>query len=146
MLIHFWLICGLWVGLGGALFGYFQAKPKIAVGDYVEDEVKRFLLSYALWIFVPSLLFWGLQLSANADPVDFLQWPTPQKEIALGVLFFVWGSLLIWTWAFSGAATLSKWLPLIGAWPNVLLQPTTIKTVVLLGVAIGIWSLTESLV
>ncbi len=138
---HFWLICGLWVGIGGALFGYLKAKPLIITGKLSVIEVRGFLNGFALWILIPSILFWGLQLSVGTNEIEFMVWPTPQKEIALTILISVWVALLGWTWFFGGAKTLSKYLPIIGVWPSFMLKEGVIKVMAILVVMAGYFGL-----
>ena len=141
---HFWIFCGLWAGIGGSLFGYMKARPLIKAGNYTHIEVRNFLTGFALCIFIPSALFWVLQLSSGTTEVNFSAWPSPQKEMALTIMISLWATLIVWTWFFDGAKKLSKFLPLIGLWPAFMLKESGIKVMVFLLVAAGFAGLIDN--
>ena len=138
----FWIICGLWVGLGGALMGKVNSKKLIAAEKLSSDEINPLLLGWFFCIFVPSTLFWIIQLSISGEPhVDFLTWPNPQKYIALGLLISCWSALITWVLFLGGAPTLSKVLMLMGNSHESMLKPTSIKILTILIVVSGVLSL-----
>ena len=142
---YFWLICGLWVGLGGVLFGKVKAKEQVAAGLITKDEVNRFLKGYAVSIILPSLLFWVIQTSIGTNVgVDFKLWPNPQKTIALAILLSLWATLFTWVFFYGGAKTLEKFLPILGRFPAFMVKEKSIKIGVTLIIAGGIASLTMS--
>ena len=70
---YFWLICGLWAGIGEAIFGKFKAKDRISSGEFELSEVNGFLKGYAISIMTPSFMFWLIQMSASSSiGLDFL--------------------------------------------------------------------------
>lgn len=138
----FWLFCGLWAGIGGAVFTWFRMRKHVANGEFSEQEVKAFATGMALWIFVPGLLFWGMQASIAGDaPLDFTVWPTPQKYFALTLLVFLWSALIFWTFLRDGAATLSRFRSATSNSPAFMNSPTAMKIGVVAAVACGIFSL-----
>ena len=139
---HFWLIGGLFVGVFGTLFGKFKAKEFIASGQMTDKEVNSFLKGYAISIMAPAFIFWLIQTSINpATGADFLSWPNPQKSIAVTVLVALWALLLSWALYFKGAKTLTKFLPLLGNFPNFMIKEKAIKIGVVLIVFSGLASL-----
>ncbi len=142
MIEHFWLIGGLFVGIFGAFFGKLKAKEFIASGEMTAIEVNKFLRGYALSIIVPSIIFWLLQTSiSTATGADLLSWPNPQKSIAITLLISLWALLLSWVLFFTGAKTLSKFLPLLGNFPKFMFKENAIKIGVVLIVFSGVASL-----
>lgn len=139
---HFGLICGLWVGLGGFLFGKFRSKELVAQGSITVQESKSLLLGWLLSILIPSLLFWLLALSIDGPQTpDFVSWPNPQKSMALVLLLGCWGLLLYWVFALEGSSKLAKLFMLTGNFPQSWLQPAFIKGLVVLTVAAGVASI-----
>lgn len=43
---HFWVLCGLWVGVGGAMYGKFKAASLIERGLFSKHEVNRYLVVF----------------------------------------------------------------------------------------------------
>jgi len=139
---HFWLFCGIWLGLGSYVSGKFRARKLIGEGEISEYEAQAYLLRFSLWIFIPSVIFWLLQLSISTQvSVAFLSWPNPQKTIALSILIGLWGYLLVWSLFLGGAEPLAKCLRLTGNFPTFMLTPVTIKLIVILVVVSGVLSL-----
>lgn len=106
---YFWLICGLWCGIGGSIFAWYRLSKCVKSGEFSQVEVLSFVRSMAFWIFVPCLVLWILQFSVSgATQPDYLFWPSPQKYIALALQIFVWVALAGWVLFKDGADTLSK--------------------------------------
>lgn len=107
---HFWLICGLWCGVGNALFMWSRLRKHVALGEFQSGEVTSFLTGMALWIFTPCVLLWALQLSVGPQArAVFLDWPSPQRYAACALQVFVWAALLRWVFFKGGANTLSAY-------------------------------------
>lgn len=134
---HFWLICGLWCGIGNALFMRSRLQKHVARGEFPREGVTAFVKGLALWILVPCLSLWALQQSvgAEATPV-FLAWPSPQRHVAVSIQIFLWSSLLYWVFLKGGARTLSTYY---GAGRNAafMYSPTAFKLGALAAVVVG---------
>ena len=82
----FWLICGVWCGIGGSIFAWFKLSKGIKSGEFSQAGVLSFVRGMAFWIFVPCLVLWILQFSVSgATQPNYLSWPSPQKYIALAL-------------------------------------------------------------
>ena len=124
----FWLMCGLWVGIGGVLLGKFKAKEYISSGEISTEEVNKLLKGYAISIMLPCILFWLIQLSIKADvSPSFTSWPNPQMIIAVILQLALMALLVTWVFFFNGSKSLSKLLPLIGRFPDFMMKETSIK-------------------
>jgi hypothetical protein len=140
---YFWLICGLWVGVFGALYFRYQAsKLPLPQGMSIQD-VNRFAKGWAMAILTPSLLFWLLQLTIGVSSTpQFLSWPSPQKSIAIGLTIACWLTLLYWVWLAAGARRLSQMASIYQAYlPQYMRTPTAFKILSLVVVASGVFSL-----
>jgi len=139
---NFWLICGLWVALGTFVVGKVKSKKLVDSGEFTKEEVNKYLLNFAIWISVPVLTFWVLQLSLGAGAsFELLVWPMPQKFIAVSILISLWTYLLVWTLFLGGVKPLGRCLRLISNFPESMLSPTILKGIVILIVASGVASL-----
>jgi hypothetical protein len=106
---YFWLLCGLWCGIGGSIFAWFQLKKDVKSGEFSQAEVLSFVKGMAFWIFVPCLILWILQFSVSGvTQPDYMSWPSPQKYIALALQIFIWVALAGWVFFKNGAGTLSR--------------------------------------
>jgi hypothetical protein len=68
----------------------------------------------------------------------FLKWPTPQKEVAVGLQVCVWFALLFWVFVRDGDEMLSTYMPAMGNWPAFMCTPTAVKIGALLVVLGGV--------
>ncbi len=108
---HFWLICGLWFGISNGLFLWFRLRKLALTGAFSQDEASRFTKWAALSIFLPAMVFWGLQMSAGtATEPNFLTWPSPHKQVALGFQIVLWTLMVAWVFPLGGADVLAKFL------------------------------------
>lgn len=84
-------------------------SKKVNTGTLSQHEVKAYTKGLALWIFIPCLILWLLQMSISgqASPEYFI-WPSPQKYIAILLQIFVWSALIYWVLFKAGAETLAK--------------------------------------
>ncbi len=125
---HFWLICGVLCGLGGSAIARFQLKKRVEAGELVQAEVSSFVRGMAVWIFVPCLILWLLQLSVRGvTQPDYLMWPSAQKYIAVVLQAFIWLVLAWWVLLSSGAATLSRFSSGFFYGPEIFRTPTAFK-------------------
>ncbi|MFB9243632.1 hypothetical protein IV454_28525 [Massilia antarctica] len=132
----FWLLCGMWSGIGGALFTWFSLRKKVASGEFSHQEVVRFAKGMALWIFVPCLILWGLQTSIGGQsPPYYTKWPAPQKYIALALQVILLGALAYWVFFRDGAATLSRFCRATSKAPAFMNSPVAMKLGVIAAVA-----------
>ena len=139
---HFWLICGLWCGIGNGLYVWFRLRKKVAPGIFSEEDVVRFSKGLAFWILVPSLILWGLQLSIGTKSTpEFFRWPSPQKQIALALQVFVWSALIFWVFLRDGATTLSVYYGAVSRSPSFLHSPIAIKCGAVAAVLAGLFAL-----
>lgn len=139
MFDYFWLICGLWVGVGGALAIRGGLKKRIIAGEYSREEVDTFARQYALWIVVPSVLLWLLQVSTEPrGTFEFLGWPQPQKAAAVGMLVLLWGALAYYVFLRDGAERLARYL---GGPFSILHTPSMVKVVTVLVILSGVAAL-----
>ena len=139
---HFWLFCGLWVGLGGALLGKSKSRKLIAANRITTHEASKYLKGWFICIFLPSFIFWVIQLSIPGNAgVDFLYWPNPQKALALTLTCGLWAALLVWVLFLGGAMPVSKSFLLVGNFPEMLLKPFATKILILIVVLTGVFSL-----
>ena len=139
---HFWLICGLWCGFGGALYFRSRLKCNINESGFSLDEVNKFAKNYALWIFIPCLILWLLQMSSGFESdVNYLTWPTPQRIVALILQVIIWSALIYWVFFNDGAETLSKYLSAAHKYYNFIYSPLIIKLAVAIGVVGGVYAL-----
>jgi len=138
----FWLVCGLWCGVGGGLFTWFSLRKKVAAGEFSHQEVMVFAKGMALWIFIPCLILWGLQASIPGESSPFyVKWPTPQRYIALALQVFVWGALIYWVFFRSGASTLSRFRSATSKTPSFINSPAAMKFGVIAAIAAGLFAL-----
>jgi len=135
---HFWLLCGLWTGIGGYLYGKYKSKRFIAQGYLNERESNSLLVGYLISILVPSILFWLLSLSIAGSPSpDFSSWPNPQRNFASVLMFSCWALLLYWVFVGTGALKLKRLLMLTSNVPQSWLSPLVIKLFVVILVLVG---------
>ena len=107
---YFWLICGLWCGVGGGFFMWLRLRKHVRLGIFSEEDAKHFSKRMVLWILIPSLILWVLQLSIDSKATpQFLNWPSPQKQIAVGLQIFIHLALIYWVFLKNGANTLSMY-------------------------------------
>jgi len=141
MMKFFWLICGLWCGVGnGALI--WSRRKKYAELGLSEDEVARFARGTVLWILIPSLLLWGLQLSAGADLTpEYWRWPAPQRHMAIGLQIVVWLALARWVFVGDGAETLSAYARVGSRWGGFMNSPAAMKLWTAFGLIAGVVAL-----
>ena len=110
-LLHFWLICGLWFGVANSLFVWIRLQKHVNNGVFSKEETTNFSLALALFVLVPMVIFWGLQLSANMAPSpNFLTWPDPQKQVAIAFQVVLWIAMVYWVFFKAGAQTLSTYI------------------------------------
>ena len=138
---HFWLLCGAWVGGGGALFFRHRLRAAVAAGELESTSTAGFAKVWLAAIMIPCVILWLIQLSAGSASPHYLAWPVPQKWLALGVNIVCWLLLLWWVWFAGGAQRLSKIFTV--TWPR---RPTFlnsaigIKVVTLLVVLSGVFA------
>lgn len=138
---HFWLICGLWVGVGGYLYGQFKSRRIVMNGIMNRSEVNSLLKGYLACILIPSILFWVIGLSVAGPKTPFFNlWPNPQKILASIVLFSCWGLLLYWVLLGTGSSKLIKLSMLTSNMPRNWLTPSIIKIVTVIIVLVGVSS------
>jgi hypothetical protein len=136
---YFWLLCGFWCGIIGASHIWFALRKSIKSNEFTKEEVWSFTRSYALWLFLPGLAFWILQMSSGTEvSPKFHRWPNPQKYVAYGVQFFLWGVLLYWVLIKDGAATLSRFFRATRRSKSVLYSPIVFKVLAFAVVVVGI--------
>lgn len=139
---HFWLICGLWAGIGGGGYFRYQLKSNLDNHDLTVEEIDKFTRQYALWIFIPCLLLWLVQLSPGFESEAFFNlWPHPQKFIASTIQIIIWFVLLYWVFLKNGADLYSKYLLSIKSNLNIFASPSKIKPGSVLVVVSGIYAL-----
>lgn len=110
-LLHFWLICGLWFGVANSLFIWQRLQKHVGNGTFSKKEASNFSLALALFVLVPMMIFWGLQLSAhNAPNPNFLTWPDPQKQVAIAFQVILWVAMVYWVFFKAGAQILSTYI------------------------------------
>jgi hypothetical protein len=125
---HFWLLCGVWCGLGNGALIWFRRKRYVEAGLLSEEEVLSFARGTVLWLLVPCLLLWALQLSAGGDPSpEYWRWPLPQRCIAFALQAFVWLALAYWVFIRDGANTLSAYFGTGSKAPAFLHSPLAVK-------------------
>lgn len=108
---HFWLICGLWFGITNGLFLLVRLRKLAEPGTFTEAQAVSFAKWTAVSIFLPAFVFWLLQQAAGAtETPNFLEWPAPHKQMALGFQILLWIGMLVYVFPMEGADTLSKFL------------------------------------
>jgi hypothetical protein len=138
----FWLFCGVWCGIGGATFTWQNLRKHVASGDLSHQEVMSFIKGMALWLLMPSLFLFVLQLSIKGETTPmFLEWPTPQKYIAVCLQIFIWLALIYWVFFNEGANTLSKLRGSYSKLPSFLHTPIAFKCLAILVVLSGLFAL-----
>jgi hypothetical protein len=139
---YFWLLCGLWCGLGGGIYTWFSLRKHVSAGTFSRHEVVRFSKGLTLWVLIPSLILWLLQLSieGNSTPM-YLSWPYPQKGAAFALQGLVWAALLYYVFFNGGAMTVSKYFGATNTFLRFLHSPLTIKFVAIAAVVSGVAAL-----
>lgn len=128
---YFWILCGLWVGLGAFAYGNFKAGPLIKQGLYTRSQVNRYLTGFLICTLIPCLSFWLVQQTGSGiEHPFFMEWPDPQRSTAIGLLVFFWISLATWVFVLKGATPLSKTITLITNAPASLINPSRVKVFV----------------
>jgi hypothetical protein len=136
---HFWLLCGVWVGVGNGLLIWTRRGKLANEGVLTEDDVKRAAVTFSVSMLIPCALMWALQQSLGPDSNPlFINWPTPQKEIAFTLQVSAWVALLFWVFVRDGDKTLSTYMPELGNWPAFMSTPTAVKIGTLLTVLVGV--------
>jgi hypothetical protein len=108
VLHHFWLICGLWVGVFGGLYTWFNLTRARNSEHFSKERAARYARNYGLALLIPSLILWQLQLSlAERSTPFFTNWASPQKEAAITLLVTCWIALFTWVNFRGGAQALS---------------------------------------
>ena len=139
---YFWLVCGLWAGVVGAVYTRFALRKKIAAGEFTSEEVSSFTPQYALWIFVPSLAFWLLQQSIGPNaPIEYFRWPDPQRLVAFALQFFLWAAMVFWIFFKDGAATLSRYVRATRRTSNFFSSPVAMKIFAVAAPIVGLLAL-----
>ena len=139
---YFWLFCGIWCGLGGAIFSWQSLRKHVISGELSHQEVRSFVKGLALWILIPSILLWGLQSSINSDSSPmFFNWPNPQRYLAVCLQAFIWVALIYWVFFNGGANTLSKFRGIDSKLPSFLHSPIAFKCLAVMAVLSGLFAL-----
>ncbi len=139
---YFWLLCGVWCGIAGALYTRFQLRKYIVAGEFTKAEVNTFTRNYALWIFLPCLAFWLLQQSIGGEaPPEYFKWSGTQKTLALALQVFLWAALLYWVFLRRGANTLSRYLGAVRSSTSPFFSPVAFKVTSVLVVLAGVVAL-----
>lgn len=138
MFNHFWLICGLWCGLGNGAMIWFRRNKYVELGILSEEEIVGLAKRVAIWILVPCLILWAVQLSAgrNLTP-EYWSWPAPQRYFAYGVQAIVWFALVFWVFVRDGADTLSAFYGVGSKGQKFLYSPAAIKFATILAIVGG---------
>lgn len=140
---HFWILCGLWVGVGTFAYGKFKADSLIEQGSFTKAEVNRHLFTFMFCILVPCILFWVIQQTGtDIENPFFTEWPNPQRLFAIVLLWVCWFSLGTWVFFLKGAIPLAKTMALISNVPESFQNPSVVKVFVALILATGVVSLT----
>ena len=106
---HFWLLCGLWAGIGGGIYTWFILTRERNAEAFPKERAFRFSRNYALALFLPSVVLWQLQLSLpNQTGPLFTGWASPQKDIATTLTIVCWAALVGWVNFQGGAKALSE--------------------------------------
>jgi hypothetical protein len=91
---------------------------------------------------IPCAILWLLQQFAGAEATPFYtRWPTPERHIALGLQFFVWGALLYWVLWRGGADTLSDYVSLAQGERSSFYGPAAFQAGAIAAVLVGILGL-----
>jgi len=139
---HFWLLVGLWCGVGTAVYYRMRLRKRIDAGEFTKREVETFTRNYALWFLLPCVALWLLQQSLEPQaPPYFLDWRNPQKLMAIGLLMFIWSALLYWTFAMNGATVLSRYSRAVGRSASMFNSPLVFKLTVAAVVLAGLLAL-----
>ena len=137
-----WLICGLWVGIGNAVFFRVRMRKAISDGKITREEANQFARGTIFWILGPCLFLWIVQrFVANAWTFDFMSWDPPAKEIAIVMVVIVWTISVLWIWAFGGAKKLARIYDAANYQTFIWKHPVAFKVVVLLMVAGGVFAM-----
>ncbi|WP_442889240.1 hypothetical protein [Congregicoccus parvus] len=105
----FWLVCGVFVGVGNAAFFRSSLSSPIARGEISQSEANRFAIGVVGWITGPCLALWIIQRFLAASPdVDFRLWASPFNHVATGIVVAVWIAAFAWIWFFSGDQKLAR--------------------------------------
>ena len=138
---HFWLFCGLFVGFGNAIYYRLKLRSNIRNGEFSQEEVNRFTRNFALWVLIPSLLFWGLQLSAGSEfaPIKD-EWPKPQKYFVDGLQVFLWCVLIYYIFFKNGAEQFSRYLMATHKLFTSFYKPVALKIVTVFVVVSGAYT------
>lgn len=139
---HFWLICGLWCGGIGGLGFWLRLRRHLSTGKYTKEEMNRFVRNMALWFMIPCALLWMLQMSLGAEAKPFfIDWPSPQRHLALAIQLGIWLALLYWIFFRDGTQTLSVFAGTGRVGRESIYRPAILKLIVVAVVVAGIFSL-----
>ena len=144
LLTHFWLFCGLWVGLGGSFMYYFGHRKNITAGIVTEQGVRKFSAGWAAIMVGVAVIFWLLQIASGAATPYYTEWPMPYRGIAIGFSIMLWGLLVAWVFFRNGAATLSMYLNYRkNGFMQIKLTETMVKVFVIVLVVVGLITLSS---
>jgi succinate dehydrogenase hydrophobic anchor subunit len=142
---YFWLICGLWGGLGNGIFIWLSLRNKVTAGAFTKDELHRFVFQLALWILVPCLILWVTHISIDTNvPPEYWLWPYPQKLVAIALQVFIWLALLYWVFLNNGANILSKYYASSQNSKKIMLGPTAFKLLAAVMVLSSVFALVST--
>lgn len=138
---HFWLICGLWTGLGNAGYFWFRLKNASKEGKIEKRKVDKIVLKIALCIFIPCFILWLTQIFFESNsPIVFMD-EGIAGTLATIIAVLCWISLFSWIWFFGGAKALAEILPLAGYRFKFYQNPNTYKIGIILLLAVSSYSL-----
>jgi hypothetical protein len=139
---HFWLLCGIWCGLGNGALIWFRRRKYVEAELLSEEQVASFAKGTVFWLLLPCLLLWALQQSSGgSSSPEYWRWPLPQRYGAFALQAFVWLALAYWVFVKDGANTLSAYFSVGSKSPAFLHSPLAMKMGTILTIVTGIIAL-----
>lgn len=142
---NFWLICGLWIGIGNAVYFRVKLKKAIQSNRITAQEVNHFTITIILGLTIPCIAFWIIQIAGAKATTPFITtWPEPYRTIAISITILIWILALAWILFLGGARYLSKMCILANHQTNIWKHPIAFKIAIIFLIAVGTFSLMKS--
>ena len=125
---HSYLIGGLFIGVGNALFFRLHHNKSIERGSLTKEKANKYFAIFSLSILIPSICLWVLQLSSGENATLAIEtWGTTQQIIGWFIQITSFSIFFIWVWFFNGNESISEYYRLARIHPTYTGKATGMK-------------------